>query len=143
MKFTILIKLFLEAKFKVMQKKVFGKRIDIGETIKYYRNLNHLSQAELGKKIKSDARTISNYEKGKNKPSIDTIVLLARALEVSADKLLIDTPYKEKKISFEEKEASDMVKKVYLLSKEEKDMVKNLVDFFVLQKKSLQRNYSQ
>ena len=50
-----------------------------------------LSQAALAEAIGSTQECISRYENGERKPSIDTAVLLARALNCKVDDLLNDS----------------------------------------------------
>lgn len=65
------------------------------ERIKKLRELNKISQTELGKKVNVGKTTISNYETGYSKPDNDTLVMLADALNCSADYLLgrTDSPH--------------------------------------------------
>jgi transcriptional regulator with XRE-family HTH domain len=48
------------------------------------------SQAELGDKIGADSQRVSRYETGKITPSLDAIVRIAEALNISIDHLPID-----------------------------------------------------
>ena len=49
-----------------------------------------LSQEELGELISLNPHYISQIENGWRIPSVDTLVMIANALEVSADDLLVD-----------------------------------------------------
>lgn len=56
--------------------------------IKELREEKSLSQAQLGKEIDVNWRTISNYELGVREPNLETIEKLCKYFEVSADYLL-------------------------------------------------------
>ena len=46
------------------------------------------SQAELGKRLQVSASAVGMYEQGRREPSADTLVALARELQVTTDFLL-------------------------------------------------------
>lgn len=54
----------------------------IGERIKEFRKLQHLTQVALGKYIGLSAQAISNYERGYSTPSADDIANIATVLQV-------------------------------------------------------------
>lgn len=60
----------------------------IGNRIRYFRELRDLSQKELAAAMGVSNARISNWELGISRPDADMLVLLCRALEVSADELL-------------------------------------------------------
>lgn len=62
--------------------------VSIGERITQLRKQKNWSQDELAKQIDSSRVMIGKYERGDNLPSIEVIVKLAKAFEVSADFLL-------------------------------------------------------
>jgi transcriptional regulator with XRE-family HTH domain len=62
--------------------------ISIGERITQLRKAKNWSQDELAKQIDSSRVMIGKYERGDNLPSIEVIVKLAKAFEVSVDYLL-------------------------------------------------------
>lgn len=62
----------------------------LGERIREVRKERGWSQAELGEKVGTDSQHISRYENGRITPSVDALVRLAAALDVSTDYLLID-----------------------------------------------------
>lgn len=65
--------------------------VALGTRIKYFRGKQGLSQEELCKALTVNSRHISNIETGKKAPSIDLLVEIANALDVSADDLLTDS----------------------------------------------------
>lgn len=63
--------------------------MQIGEKIKERRKELHLSQTELAELVGlTTATAISSWEKGRNEPSLDTVVLLSEVLHVSVEYLL-------------------------------------------------------
>ena len=63
----------------------------IGERIHFYRSKKGLTQDELGMLVYADLNHISRVEIGKRRPSLELVVQLANALEVSANDLLFDS----------------------------------------------------
>jgi transcriptional regulator with XRE-family HTH domain len=62
----------------------------IGKRIKRFRMERKLSQEDLGEFISLNPHYISQIENGRRIPSVDTLIMIANALEVSADDLLVD-----------------------------------------------------
>lgn len=62
----------------------------IGKRIKHYRTDKKMSQEDLGKIVCVNYQHISNIEAGRRYPSLELIILIANALDVSADDLLTD-----------------------------------------------------
>lgn len=60
----------------------------IGSQIKKYRKAKGLTQKELAELINASAGRVSNWEQGANRPDVDALVDLCKALDVSADELL-------------------------------------------------------
>ena len=63
-------------------------KYEIGSRIRYFRELRGMNQKELAEKIGVSNSRVSNWEQGINRPDADILVLLCRALGVSADELL-------------------------------------------------------
>ena len=63
----------------------------LGKRIRHFREKAGISQDELGRRVFVNNIHISNIETGKKAPSIDLLIELANALEVSADDLLVDS----------------------------------------------------
>ncbi len=63
----------------------------IGKRIKRYRMDKGLSQEELSELVLANHQHISNIETGRRFPSLELLVSIANALEVSADDLLTDS----------------------------------------------------
>jgi len=62
--------------------------VSIGERITQLRKAKNWSQDELAKEIDSSRVMIGKYERGDNLPSIEVIIKLAKAFDVSVDFLL-------------------------------------------------------
>ena len=62
--------------------------VNIGERITQLRKAKNWSQDDLAKKIDASRVMIGKYEREDNSPSIEVIVKLAKAFEVSVDYLL-------------------------------------------------------
>jgi transcriptional regulator with XRE-family HTH domain len=67
-----------------------GMAMALGERIREIRKERGWSQAQLGKLIGTDSQYVSRYENGRISPSVDALVRLAAALEVSTDYLLLE-----------------------------------------------------
>lgn len=63
----------------------------MGVRISKFRSKKGLSQEQLGRLVVADYNHISRVEKGKRRPSLELIIQIANALEVSADDILIDS----------------------------------------------------
>jgi len=62
----------------------------IGRRIKHYRSEKKLSQEELATAVFASSNHISYIETGVKTPSLEMLILIANALDVSADDLLTD-----------------------------------------------------
>ena len=61
---------------------------DFARNLRRYRKEQGFSQVELGKRVNYGYTAIANYESGRNEPSFDTLIELARILGVTTDDLL-------------------------------------------------------
>ncbi|GFN32522.1 helix-turn-helix domain-containing protein [Paenibacillus xylaniclasticus] len=60
-----------------------------GVRLKHLRNLNGLTQAQLGEFLYADNSTISKWESGASEPNLEQLVSIATKLNVSIDWLLL------------------------------------------------------
>ena len=60
----------------------------LGQQITALRKKKSFSQAELGKRVETSGDIIGRYERDEVKPSIDVVIRMADALEVSLDYLV-------------------------------------------------------
>lgn len=67
-----------------------------GNRIKIKRKSLNLSQEELAEKCHCTNKHISNVERGRTKPSIDTLIHITNALSTTPDELLYGSFYKSK-----------------------------------------------
>ncbi len=58
------------------------------QNLKYYRCREHISQAMLAEKLHVTSHTIANYESGRTEPSMEMVIRIAHALDVTTDQLL-------------------------------------------------------
>lgn len=68
----------------------------LGERIALLRRGKGWNQAELARRLHISTSAVGMYEQGRREPSLEGLVKLAAALEVSADYLLTGTPMVEK-----------------------------------------------
>lgn len=61
---------------------------EIGLRIRKYREANNMSQKELAKKIGVSNSRVSNWEQGINRPDVDFLASICKALNVSPSELL-------------------------------------------------------
>ena len=94
----------------------------IGEHIMLLRKQKGLSQAELGKVIGTSGDVIGRYERDVITPSIDVIVNVADALEVSIDFLVGKTKM------VLDKQAVKRLEDISKLPDDNKSFVLNLID---------------
>ena len=62
--------------------------MEIGNQIRKYRIQNELSQEELAEKIYVSRQTISNWERGKNYPDIQSLLLMTALFGISLDQFV-------------------------------------------------------
>lgn len=62
--------------------------MEFSRRLKYLRIKNNKSQKELAKLLSVGVSTISNYETGRNEPSYEKLIILAKYFNVSIDYLL-------------------------------------------------------
>ena len=64
---------------------------ELGNRIRFYRTSKGLSQNQLGDMVALNTNHISRIENGQKAPSLESLLNIAKALNVSADQLLIDS----------------------------------------------------
>ena len=67
--------------------------LDIGSKITQLRKAKNWSQGELADKIEASRAIIGKYERNENLPSIEMVVKMAKAFDVSVDFLLGEGEY--------------------------------------------------
>jgi transcriptional regulator with XRE-family HTH domain len=97
------------------------------ERLKELRKEKNWSQQELADKIGGDARQISRYENKKITPSVEAVIKLAYAFNISIDYLLIENAPK-RTLNNEDKEVIEKLQHIQYLSKEDKASLLHIVD---------------
>ena len=64
--------------------------MSLGARIKFIRTQKKMTQEDLADKIDVSRMHIANMERGEKAPSVEVLIALANALEVSADEILVD-----------------------------------------------------
>jgi transcriptional regulator with XRE-family HTH domain len=102
----------------------------LGEQITTLRKRKGLSQAALGKLIGTSGDIIGRYERGVITPSIDVMIKMADALEVSLD-------YLTGKISMElDKSALERLEDIAKMPEDEQESIFKVVDALIRDYKS-------
>lgn len=96
----------------------------IGKRIKSFRTERDLSQEELGVLISANSHHVSNIENGRRAPSLESLVLIANALQVSADDLLVDSLTNSKSTA-----GSEIHKLLLDCNEDEKKMLTKILQF--------------
>lgn len=65
---------------------------DFAKNLRQFRKEKGYTQIELAKLINYGYTAIANYESTRNEPSLDTLIELARILDVTTDELIGATP---------------------------------------------------
>lgn len=60
----------------------------IGERIQYLREEKKLTQSELAKLLSISKSSLASYEQNARKPSVDTVILIAKFFNVTSDYIL-------------------------------------------------------
>ncbi len=98
------------------------RNIHLGDNMMLTRKKKGLSQAELGKLIGTSGDVIGRYERKDITPSIEVVVKIADALEVSVDYLIGKTNLQL------DKQAIKRLEDISNLPEENKNFVLNLID---------------
>lgn len=99
---------------------------NIGDKIRKLRKLRGLTQPELAEKVGRNPHTIKDYEKGRAKPSVRALSLLANALGVSESQLVSgEVPAEEKKKGLiSAQELSEMITTITSLGETELEILR-------------------
>jgi transcriptional regulator with XRE-family HTH domain len=96
--------------------------MDFGDNMMLLRKKKRLSQAALGKVIGTSGDVIGRYERGDIKPSIDVVIKIADALEVSVDYLI-----GKSKLQLD-KDALKRLERISELSDQNRNFIFNMID---------------
>ncbi len=100
--------------------------------LKIIRTQKGFSQSELGKRVGIHYTQVGRYENKGAQPTAEVLAKLAEALEVSADYLMNGTTDEQAETTISDKELLRQFKRLERLSEEQKYIVKELIDAFIL-----------
>ena len=101
---------------------------DLGKRIKLLRAEKSISQEELAKKVGVHTNHLSRYERDLTSPSIDVVIKMAQALDVSIDFLI----FGNMKPQLSDRDLVSLFSKIELLTDRQKETVKDFLSAFVL-----------
>ena len=104
------------------------------QRLRELRKQKNLSQTELGELAGLHYTHIGRFERGASRPSGDTLKRLSDALGVSSDYLLEGATDEAAKARFQDRELLRQFQEVEHLPDEDKDVVKKLLDAFLVKK---------
>ncbi|WOT13155.1 helix-turn-helix transcriptional regulator [Leptospira interrogans] len=102
----------------------------LGNNIRSLRSKKGWSQSELADKVGAHLTHINRIENGKYLPSLDTVVLLAEALECSLDILVNGSAESSKDIRIEDQSFAEKIRLLNSLDTEEKKSRYSFSGFF-------------
>ena len=103
-----------------------------GERLKQARVNKGLSQTELGKLAEVHYTQIGRYESKGAQPSAEVLAKIANALGTSSDYLMSGSTNEQANNSLRDKDLLKQFKRVEQLPLDKKDIVKELIDAFLL-----------
>lgn len=103
-------------------------KMNIGENIKKYRNLNNMSQSELSKRLGVSDKTVSSWEINRTEPKMGTIEKMCAIFNCSKSDLLGIVPLDPPKYDSSQME---LIRLYSMLNENQKQSVMNLLHSFV------------
>ena len=107
-----------------MEKSIMNNHI--GRICQEYRLKNNLTQNQVAELTGLEPRHISQIERGLSKGSIDTLLKLCNAYQITPDVILYDLLDEKNKNNI-----SIYDEKIKKLSKRDKETILNLIDYFL------------
>lgn len=104
--------------------------MSLGTRIKQLRKERGWSQDELAYHAEIDGRQISRYENDKVVPSVNVVIKMAKAFDVSVDYLLLDEAPR-RPLHVENNELVDRLNDIQDLSDEDKSSLLHILDALV------------
>lgn len=102
--------------------------MEFHERLKMLRTEKDIRQKELGHVLEYGYTTISNYESGRNEPSIDDLKKIAKFFDVSLDYLLCASDLKR---SYQEEQKPEMLQKFEKIYYSSNPLSKQLLSNFI------------
>ncbi|MDI7219542.1 helix-turn-helix domain-containing protein [Leptospira santarosai] len=109
----------------------------LGTNIRSLRSKKGWSQTELADKVGAHLTHINRIENGKYLPALDTVVLIAEALESSLDILVNGSTETSKGIRIEDQSFAEKIRLLNSLDEEEKKAVILFLDSLLSKKKMI------
>lgn len=100
--------------------------------LKKARTEKNISQSELAKKIGVHVTNISRYERGENKPTSEVLNKLANALGITSDYLMDGSLDDKAQNIMTDKELLSQFQRVEKLPDDKKNIIKEVVEAFLL-----------
>ena len=132
---TIFVLSMMTLFYKILYAMTFGERL------KQVRIKNGLSQTDLGKLAGVHYTQIGRYESKGAQPSAEVLSKIANALGTSSDFLMSGSTNEQASNTLEDKDLLQQFKKVEQLPSDKKNIVKELLDAFLL-KCDVQKKYA-
>lgn len=107
----------------------------LGEKIKQLRREKGFSQGILEQRSGVNSKLLSKYENNRIIPTADTLKKIAEGLGTSADYLLFDNAPKTGLSQLQDLELFELFQEVENMSRENKDMIKNLIGAVIVKNK--------
>lgn len=105
---------------------------NFAENLKSYRAKKGFSQEGLAKAIGVHATHLSRYERGLSMPSIEVVQKISDILQVSIDQLVHGSSQYQIDHAFKDRELLELFKRVQMFNDKQKEIVKDLIDAYVL-----------
>jgi transcriptional regulator with XRE-family HTH domain len=102
--------------------------LTLGQKIVKLRNQKGWSQDVFGEKIGVHGRRVSLYENDKSNPSLETLIQIAKAFEVSFDYLLADSLDNHSNVFVNDKSLMPFIVEFDHLNEEDKKTVKSMIE---------------
>jgi len=103
-----------------------SNELSIGQRISLLRKQKNWSQVELSKKINASREIISRYERNESQPSIEMIVKIANAFNVTVDYLI-----GQSENSAFDKETVSRINDIQKMDSSTKNMLFNIIDTYI------------
>lgn len=103
-----------------------SNELSIGQRISLLRKQNNWSQIELSKKISASREIISRYERNESQPSIEMIIKMAKAFNVTVDFLIGQS----ESATFD-KDTVNRINDIQKMDSSTKSMLFNIIDTYI------------
>ena len=110
----------------------------LAQNVKRLRKKRKWTQAELAEKIGAHLSHINRIETGKYIPSLETIIEIAKALEVPRDHLVNNSEGNLVEIKIEDQTFAEKIKLLNTLDEEERLLITKMIDALLTKKQILE-----